>query len=187
MKKTLLASSVLALAFSASFAAPYTIDTSHSAVNFQVTHLMISDVDGVFNTFSGVVDFDEKAKALKALSGEVLISSIDTKNDSRDKHLNAPDFFDSAKFPKATLEMKSLKGKKLTADVTIRGVTKQIVFDTSIKGPVTNPMSKENKLAIAIKLEGKLNRKDFGIGMDTKDALVSDEILLRIQLEAHSK
>lgn len=187
MKKTLLASSVLALALSTSSAAQYDIDTSHSAVNFQVTHMMISDVDGAFNRFSGEIDFDEKAKTLKALKGEVLISSIDTKNDSRDKHLNAPDFFDSAKFPKATLEMKSLKGKKLTADVTIRGITKQIVFDTSIKGPVTNPMSKENKLAIAIKLEGKLNRKDFGIGMDTKDALVSDEVLLRIQLEAHSK
>lgn len=186
MKRFLFASSILALALSTSSAAQYDIDTSHSAVNFQVTHLMISDVDGVFNTFSGVVDFDEKAKALKALSGEVLISSIDTKNDSRDKHLNAPDFFDSAKFPKATLEMKSLKGKKLTADVTIRDVTKQIVFDVDVKGPITHP-AKQDKSVIGIKLEGKLNRKDFGIGMDTKDALVSDEILLRIQLEAHSK
>lgn len=187
MKKSLLVSSILALALSASSAAQYDVDVSHSAVNFQVTHMMISDVDGAFNTFSGVVDFDENTKTLKALSGEVLISSIDTKNDSRDKHLNAPDFFDSAKFPKATLVMKSIKSKKLTADVTIRGITKSVVFDMSIKGPVTNPMSKENKLAIAIKLEGKLNRKDFGIGMDTKDALVSDEIALRIQLEAHSK
>ena len=142
MKKTLLASSVLALAFSASFAAPYTINTRILRVNFKLPHMMISDVDGAFNRFSGEIDFDEKTKTLKALKGEVLISSIDTKNDSRDKHLNAPDFFDSAKFPKATLEMKSLKGKKLTADVTIRGITKQIVFDTSIKGPVTNPMSR---------------------------------------------
>lgn len=185
MRKLLFVSSALALALSFSTATPYNIDDTHSAVNFQVTHMMISDVDGAFNKFSGKIDFDEKSKALKVLEGEVEIASIDTKNDNRDKHLNAPDFFDSAKFPKATLVMKSLKGSKLTADVTIRGVTKEVVFDFSMKGPIEHPMNK--KQMIALKLEGKLNRKDFGIGMDTKDALVSDIIALRIQLEAHAQ
>lgn len=185
MKKLLLVNSALALALSTSIAAPYVIDDTHSAVNFQVTHMMISDVDGAFNKFSGKIDFDEKSKTLKALEGEVEIASIDTKNDSRDKHLNAPDFFDSAKFPKATLVMKSIKGSKLTADVTIRDVTKEVIFDLSVKGPIEHPMTK--KQMVALKLEGKLNRKDFNVGADTKDALVSDEIAVRIQLEAQAQ
>ncbi len=182
MKKTLLLSSIVALSLSPMFAKPFNIDKSHSAVNFQVTHMMISDVDGAFNNFSGKIDFDIESKTLKSLEGEVAINSIDTKSDGRDKHLNANDFFDSAKFPKATLVMKSLQGDKLTADLTIRGITKPVTFNASIKGPVENPMSK--KQTIAIKLEGKINRKDFGVGASTGNAMVSDEVAIKIQIEA---
>ena len=182
MKKTFVVSSILALALSVGFAKPYSIDTTHSAVNFQVTHMLISDVDGAFNKFTGTIDFDEDNKTLTALEGEVEIQSVDTKNESRDKHLNAPDFFDSKKYPNAKLVMKSFKDNKLTADVTIRGITKPVVFDTVIKGPVQNTMTK--KQIIALKLEGKINRKDFKVGSSTANAAVSDEVLIRIQIEA---
>ncbi|OBV28703.1 polyisoprenoid-binding protein [Helicobacter sp. CLO-3] len=185
MKKLLATSSILALILTAGVAKPYNIDNSHSAVKFQVTHMMISDVDGAFNEFSGKIDFDEESKTLKALEGEVAIKSIDTKNDARDKHLNAADFFDAAKFPKATLVMKSLEGDKLTADVTLRGVTKPVVFDVSVKGPVENPMTK--KQIISVKLEGKINRKDFKVGSGTANAIVSDEVEIKVQIEAGEK
>ncbi|WP_288546680.1 YceI family protein [uncultured Helicobacter sp.] len=183
MKKTLVLSSILALSLSPMFPKPFNIDKSHSSVGFQVTHMMISDVEGQFNNFSGSVDYDIASKTLKALSGEVEISSIDTKNASRDKHLNANDFFDSAKFPKATLVAKDIKGDKLTADLTLRGVTKPVTFDVSVKGPVENPMTK--KQTIAIKLEGKINRKDFEVGKETGNAMVSDEVKIKISIEAN--
>ena len=78
--------------------------------------------------------------------------------------------------------MKDFKDNKLTADVTIRGITKPVVFDTVIKGPVQNTMTK--KQIIALKLEGKINRKDFKVGSSTANAAVSDEVLIRIQIEA---
>ena len=182
MNKALLVSSALVLSLASLIANPYNIDKTHSQAGFQVTHMLISDVNGAFNDFSGKIDFDEKSKQLKVLEGEVIIKSIDTKNTKRDDHLNAPDFFDSTKFPKATLVATQIQADKITADLTIRGITKSITFDYTLKGPIQNPISK--KQTIALKLEGKINRKDFGIGEKTPDKMVSDEVIIKIQIEA---
>ena len=175
------------LALSLSFAAAeiLNIDKSHSSVNFQVTHMMISDVEGKFDDFKGEVDFDLQSKTLKGIEGEVKISSINTNNNSRDNHLKAPDFFDAAKFDKATFKATKITKDKVIADVTMHGVTKSVTFKSTIKGPVENLMSK--KQMISLKLESKINRKDFGIGKKKKNAMVSDEVAIRILIEANAK
>lgn len=183
--KALLFGSSLALSLCFVNAAPYALDKAHSSVGFSISHMVISEVNGAFNEFDGSIDFDASKKTLSALKGEITTKSVDTNNKGRDEHLRKPDFFDVKKFPKATLEMKSIKGKKLTADVTIRGITKPIVFDYEVKGPVENEHSK--KQMIAIKLEGKLNRKDFDIGKDTSNASVGEEVKVRIQIEAQAQ
>lgn len=180
MKRIIVATALSIACSSALLAVPYDVDVSHSSVGFGVKHMSVSNVKGSFDKFSGTLDVE--GKSVKALEGEVEIASINTKTQARDKHLNAPDFFDSAKFPKATLKLVKHSGKKLEADVTIRGITKRVVFNATLNGPVKNPHS--GKEIIALSLEGKLNRKDFGIGTDTSNAMVSDNIDVIIELEA---
>ncbi|TLD79921.1 polyisoprenoid-binding protein [Helicobacter sp. MIT 05-5293] len=158
----------------------YKVDASHSSVGFGVKHMSVSNVKGSFDKFSGKVDVE--GKKINALEGEVEITSINTNSNARDKHLIAPDFFDSKKFPKATLKLVKHSGKKLQADVTMRGVTKRVDFNVELNGPVKHP--KTGKNIIALTLEGKLNRKDFGIGADTGDMMISDNVDIKIEIEA---
>ena len=46
-------------------AAQYKIDSSHSKVGFEVSHLVISTVEGRFKDVSGSFEYDEKKKSLK--------------------------------------------------------------------------------------------------------------------------
>ena len=90
------------VASSALFAGTYNVDTSHSNVGFKVKHLMISNVNGKFDKFSGKFEYDEKTKTLKSLSGEVSVDSINTEDAKRDAHLKSADFFDQANNPTLT-------------------------------------------------------------------------------------
>ena len=90
---SLVASSVL-------FAGNYNVDASHSNVGFSVKHMMITNVTGKFNDVSGNFEYDEKTNTLKALSGDIIVASINTADEKRDTHLKAEELFDAAKFPK---------------------------------------------------------------------------------------
>lgn len=172
---------VLCGIFACAFGADkYVVDASHSSVGFSVKHMSVSNVRGSFNTFSGTFEVD--GKTIKALNGEVQVASINTNNESRDKHLNAPDFFDSKKFPKATLTLIKHNGKKLEANLTLRDVTKKVTFDVELSAPAQNPQSK--KQIIALTLKGSINRKDFGIALDSANAMLSDNVDIQIELEA---
>ncbi|PAF44397.1 YceI family protein [Helicobacter sp. 11S02629-2] len=229
MRKTIVSLVVAsALGFGLAQAKPLVIDNSHSRVGFQVTHLMISGVDGTFDTFSGTVDV-EKGE-LKALDGTMKISSVNTQNQKRDDHLKAPDFFDAAKYPDATLKAVSIKEDKkaearmkrhhkhaeeemhkmdmkegmskkdmaddqksmdmmmkvptklyaIEADLTIKGVTKRVKFFGALRGPVQD--MKKNEV-YSLKLMGKINRKDFGVGKDFGNSMVSDDVRINISIE----
>ena len=91
MRKIALCAAVALLGTSL-MAAEYVVDASHSSVEFGVKHMSVSNVKGNFNKFSGTLDVE--GKNIKALEGEVQISSINTNSDGRDKHLNESDFFD---------------------------------------------------------------------------------------------
>ncbi|HIV48249.1 YceI family protein [uncultured Helicobacter sp.] len=164
-------------------AAPYTIDPTHSSVGFEVKHLMVSKVKGNFKKFSGEVEFD--GKKLTKLSGEVKIADINTDNNARDKHLNDADFFDAKKFPNATLTMTKFEKGKVYADLKIRDVVKNVVFNAEIGGPIKHP--KTGKDVISISLRGEINRKDFKVGEDTADNSVSEKVIIEIELEASAK
>ena len=183
MKKFLFAAAVSVALSSALVAKPFEVDASHSSVGFSVKHMSVSNVKGSFDKFSGTIDVE--GKSIKALDGEVQITSINTNTDARDKHLNAPDFFDSKQFPKATLSLVKHSGKKLEANLTLRNITKKVVFDVELNGPVKHP--KTQKDLIALTLSGKINRKDFDIGKDTANAMVSDNVEIKIELEASEK
>lgn len=180
MRKILFCALLSSACSMALMAESYVVDSSHSSVGFSVKHLNVSNVQGSFSRFSGSVEVE--GKKIKALQGELDIASIDTNTSARDKHLRAPDFFDSKKFPKATLTLVKHKGKKLEAEITMRGISKNVVFDVELNGPVKHPTT--GKDLIALTLVGKVNRKDFDIGVDTSNMMVSDNVDVRIELEA---
>ncbi len=131
MKKITLASLLLA---SMAFAAPYNVDAAHTAVGFKIKHMMVSSTNGKFKNFSGTFEYDEKTKTVSNIKGKILVDSIDTDNADRDKHLKAPDFFDSAKYTDIVFVSKSIKGNKIIGDLTIKGVTKTVTFTMSLAG-----------------------------------------------------
>ncbi|MDO7252666.1 YceI family protein [Helicobacter cappadocius] len=182
MNKFLSLAAVSAICLTPMMAKPFIIDKSHSSVGFQVEHMLISKVNGEFDNFEGTLDIDPKTKKINKLEGQISISSIDTKNKKRDAHLNANDFFDSGKFQKATFKMTKQEGDKIYGDLTIKNITKPVIWELEINGPVTNPNTKKQLMALDI--EGKINRKDFQVGESTPNSLVSDEVKVKIQIEA---
>lgn len=180
MKKTILAAFALVASF-ASFAQGWSLDKSHSKLNFSVTHLLISEVDGSFKNVNSKFtatkpDFSD---AVIELTADV--NSINTDDENRDKHLKNADFFDAAKYSTLIFKSKSFKnvgGKnyKLTGNLTMHGVTKPVVLDVVYNGSAVHPYSK--KTIAGFKITGTIKRSDFGIGANTPVAVVGDEVNL---------
>ena len=162
------------------FAQSWTLDKAHSSLNFSVTHMMLSEVDGKFQNFdvkmtSSKPDFTDAQIDLTAD-----VNSIYTNQEKRDGHLKGADFFDAAKYPTLAFKSKSISKVsgnkyKLMGDLTMHGVTKPVTLDAVITGPVTNPQNK--KTLAGFKVTGEVKRADFTLGT-VPAAVVSDEIAI---------
>jgi polyisoprenoid-binding protein YceI len=167
----------------------WSVDKSHSKIGFTVDHLVISEVDGKFDTYevSILSDNDEFENAAIEFSADV--ASVDTDNEKRDNHLKSDDFFNAEKFPKMTFVGKSFKkveGKnyKLVGDLTIRDVTKEVVLDVKYNGTVTDPWGNTKA---GFKATTTINRFDYGLkfdaAMETGGLVVGDEVEIEVALE----
>lgn len=183
MKKFFVATG-LALAINLG-AVEFIVDSVHSNVEFKTKHLLVTNVSGNFKDFDGKLDVDLKKKKINSLEGQITINSVNTGNQERDEHLRSPSFFDAEKNPKGYLKMTRQEGNKLYGILTLNGVSKEIVLDLALSDIVIHPKTKSK--IMAIELEGKVNRKDFKIGMDTPDAIVGDEVKISINLELNKK
>lgn len=172
------------VASSALFAGTYNVDVAHSNVGFKVKHMMISNVSGKFNDVSGSFEYDEKTNTLKALSGEIIVASINTADEKRDGHLKSEDLFDAAKFPKINFKATKIEKDSVYGDLTMKGITKNIKLDLENGGVVTDPWGKQRA---GIELQGKINRKDFGISwnkvLEAGGVAVGEDIKLQISME----
>src|SRR5881394_3052 len=101
----------------------YQIDTTHSAIEFSIRHLMIAKVRGRFTEFSGSLELDDADLAKSRVTAEIKAASITTANDQRDTHLRSPDFFDVEKYPVLTFASTSIQQRGdelvLTGKLTI--------------------------------------------------------------------
>lgn len=157
-------------------------DPPHSQLGFTVTHLGIADVSGTFNDFevsinSSKPDFTDAVFELSAK-----IASIDTRVEARDNHLKSADFFDATKFPSMNFKSNSIKkaGKnkfKLSGDLTLHGVTKNVTMDLLYKGTTVNPMSK--KTMVGFQLTGVIKRSDFNVGAGFPAPMISDNVSIK--------
>ena len=177
------------LLHSITFAADtYKIDPAHTTVTFSVRHFGISSVKGKFKEFDGALVLD--GEILKEAGGTIQVKSVDTGVEKRDDHLRTADFFDAAKYPTITFKTKRIeKGGSgqpvLTADFTMRGVTRELQLPAKLSKPIKDPWG-----AIRVGLEAKttLNRKDYGINyhevLETGVMAVGEEVELEINAEA---
>ena len=191
--------SLLALAAALAVAAPaaaqtWDIDTAHSSAQFAVKHLMVSTVCGDFGKTTGTIEFDGKNVSSIKVNATIDATSINTRNEGRDKHLKSADFFDVEKFPTITFTSKSVAaagaGKfKVTGDLTMRGVTKQVVLD--VEGPSAEIKGMRGETRVGATATTTINRQDFGVSwsraLDGGGVVVSDQVQITIDLELIKK
>ena len=167
----------------------WTIDAAHSEVNFTVRHMMISNVRGQFQKFSGAVEFDEANPANSKVDVQIEVASVNSKEEKRDGHLKSPDFFDVEKYPYLTfkstrVEVKDASHARLIGNLTIRDVTKEVSLDVEYNGSAKSPWGTTNA-----GFSGKttIKRKDWGlnwnVALETGGWLVGDDIHIAIELE----
>jgi polyisoprenoid-binding protein YceI len=183
MRKILgLVLAVVAVCGSALAADEYKIDPNHSSVNFSVTHMMVSTVNGRFNTFEGKILFDDKDATKSSVTVNIKATSVNTDNTSRDTDLRSAGFFDVEKFPEITFQSKSIekKGNDYVAHgtLTIKGVAKDVDLPFELKGPVEAGKGK------VMGAHGSLsvNRQDYGVSKGA--GMVGNDVKIDLNIEA---
>ena len=168
----------------------WNIDSAHSVAEFKVKHMMISNVKGQFAKVSGALTLDESELANSRIEASIEAASIETRDAQRDAHLKSADFFHVEKFP--TLSFKStrislVRDGELAAegDLTIRGVTRKVVF--SVEGPTPPAKDPWGNSRVAVSATTKINRKDFGLtwntALETGGILVGDEVTITLDVQ----
>jgi polyisoprenoid-binding protein YceI len=166
------------------------IDPAHSAAHFSVRHLMISNVRGEFSKLSGSALINPSDPAKSKVEVAIEAASINTREPQRDEHLRSADFFDVANHATLTFRSKRVQALgadnfKLTGDLTIRGVTKEVTFD--VEGPTASIKDPYGNVRTGIAATTKVNRKDFGLVWnaltEAGGLVVGDEVKITIEAE----
>jgi polyisoprenoid-binding protein YceI len=171
-------------------AAAWRIDPQHTSVQFAITHMAASKVRGRFNKTTGTVTWDGKDFATAAVEIIVDAASIDTGVKERDDHLRTSDFMHISKYPTMTFKSTKIEetgaGRvRMSGNLTIRGVTKPVVFDVS--GPSPPIKDPDGFTRVGATATGTINRKDFGLVwnriLEGGGALVGYEVAITIDIE----
>lgn len=171
-------------------AATWNIDPDHSNVGFKVRHLMVSNVKGNFEKFTGTVDINEKDITKSKIDVSIDTASINTNVQKRDEHLRSADFFEVTKYPAMTFVSKKVakagKGKlKVTGDLTLHGITKEVVLD--VEGPAKESKDPWGNMRSGAVASTKINRKDFGLtwnkALETGGVVVGEEVTINLEVE----
>jgi polyisoprenoid-binding protein YceI len=163
------------------------IDPTHSEVAFKVKHLVISTVTGYFRKFEGAVESASEDFNGASVTFSLDVNSIDTNQSDRDQHLKSADFFDTASFPSIAFAGKLVNqgGEyQLQGDLTLKGITQQVTLDVTYGGTVADPYGQTKA---GFEIEGKLNRKDFGLTWsaitEAGSVVVSDQVRLQLSVQ----
>jgi len=191
MRKSAILALVLCLAAPGlALSAPWEFDPAHTGVQFKVRHLMVSSVRGGFEKVSGKVTYNESDVTKSTADITIDAASINTNVAKRDEHLRSPDFLDVAKYPAITFKSKKVEktgeGKlRMTGDLAIKGVTKEVALD--IEGPTPPIKDPWGNARVGGTATTKINRKDFGLtwnaALETGGVAVGDEVEISIELE----
>lgn len=160
------------------------IDPQHSAAQFSVKHLGISTVRGAFTKVSGTLLYDPNNPGRSSIHTTIEAASVDTRVDMRDNDLRSANYLDVQKYPTITFQSKKIEaageGKlKVTGDLTMHGVTKEVVLD--VDGPSAEMKDPWGNQRIGASAATKINRMDFGVA--GAPGIVGDDINITIDIE----
>lgn len=166
-------------------AGTWTIDPSHSSLEFGVRHLGLTTVRGRAAGFTGTIVGGEQA----AVEGNVAADRITTFEENRDGHLQSPEFFDTSRYPELLFASTSVERRGddvvVRGDLTIKGVTRPVVLTGGVDGPSVDPWGKER---IGLALNGVIDRTEFGLRWNTPlpggGFLLADEVSLAASFSA---
>ncbi|HET6271421.1 MAG TPA: YceI family protein [Bacteroidota bacterium] len=163
---------VLSVAVGSAQIVTWNVDKAHSHVKFNVSHLVIAEVEGRFKDFDATLTNSKEDFTDAQLVATIKVASIDTDNESRDKHLRSADFLDAEKHPEIIFKSTSFEKAgqdtyKIKGDLTIRGNTKPVILEAKYNGTVTDPWGNTK---VAFKATTAISRFDFGTVWDKKIA-----------------
>jgi polyisoprenoid-binding protein YceI len=164
------------------------IDPTHSTVGFAVKHMGIATVRGEFTEFEGTLKIGADLATAKA-SGTVKVRSVSTHEAQRDEHLRSAEFFDVAEFPELKFESTRIEALddqfRITGDLTIHGITNEIVLHAAAQGTDTDPWGNER---VGLEVAGDISRGDYDMtfnqALGSGNMLVADKVKLVLDISA---
>jgi len=170
-------------------AGTWSVDPAHSKVGFAVKHMGIATVRGEFTEFEGTLELGEDLSSARAY-GTVKAASIDTNEPQRDAHLRSPDFFDAETYPELAFTSTRIEPAgedtyRIVGDLTIRGVTHEIVLTAEVNGVDVDPYGNER---VGLEVTGEMRRGAYGMtfnqALGSGNMLVSDKVKLVLDISA---
>lgn len=166
----------------------WTVDPSHSSVTFVARHLMVSKVRGSFGSFAGTITIADDLLASK-VEATVDVASVTTGESGRDEHLRSGDFFELEQFPTWSLVSTGLRADGddyvMTADLTIKGVTRPVEFEVEFEGMATDPWG---NVKAGFEAKTEINRTDFGLtwnaALEAGGVLVGEKVKIELDIQA---
>ena len=167
----------------------FSVDTLHSSINFSIKPMMITKINGTFDSFSAQIEADEIETLKNAcIRFDLDVASVNTRDASRNHHLISADFFDADVYPKITFILKSIEGVKnqfkLHGHLTIKNVTKLITFDATYTGHVKSPWGLD---AYGYTCTTTINRKDFNLtynaALETGGFIIDELVTINVELQ----
>ena len=168
----------------------WNIDTAHSQITFTVRHMVFARVRGRFGKWAGTLQLDPQDLGRSRVEVTIDAASIDTSDATRDGHLKSPDFFDAARFPELKFTSRSVETRgpdkaRITGDLTLHGVTREVALDAEVAGRGKDPWGNER---IGFSATGSLDRTDFGLqwnqALEAGGLLVGTRVDIEIDLQA---
>jgi polyisoprenoid-binding protein YceI len=187
MKLFHLASAALLLAapFALAETSTWKSDPAHSEVDFTIKHLALSNVHGRFGHVDATVVYDDKDVTKSTVKAVIDMTGIDTGESARDNHLKTDTFFDVTKYTTATFVSTSVakggSGLQISGNLTIKGVTKPVVLDST--GPSAAVTGMDKKPHVGFTATTIIHRSDYGIGSSFPEAVLSEDVKIEIDLD----
>ena len=168
------------------------IDVGHSAIHFHVRHMVISKVHGRFARWAGAIQLDTQDLTRSSVEVTIDAASIDTQVADRDNHLRSADFLDVAKYPQLSFRSKKIEkagaGYRVTGELELHGVKKEVVLDADFAGTGKDPWGNERA---GFSAKASLERRDYGLvwnaALEAGGVLVGEKVEITIELEAVKK
>ncbi|HEY6489407.1 MAG: YceI family protein [Terracidiphilus sp.] len=168
----------------------WNIDPAHSAAEFKVKHMMISNVKGNFSGITGVLKLNEADSSQSSVEATIPVPTLTTGDNQRDGHLKSADFFDAEKYPTFTFKSSHVNrhapgAHKVAGELTLHGVTRAVTFD--VEGPSEPGKDPWGNTRIGLTATAKVNRKDFGLtwnaALETGGVLVGEDVVLTLDVQ----